>query len=90
MRGILGLELERRGEVRLDVSAPTLRRTSCVYRFSLHLLGLRSKCTGGIKRRGERNNRFMLRKHVNTSPGVRALAIHCVRLLLLLLWRVPS
>lgn len=39
-------------EVSLDLRVSVLRRTSCVYRFPLHLLGLQSKCTEGIKQWG--------------------------------------
>lgn len=34
--------------MRVDVRVLMLRRTSCVYRFPLHLLGLQSKCTEGL------------------------------------------
>lgn len=37
-----------RCEVRVDLRALTLRRTSCVYKFPVHLLGLQSKCTQGL------------------------------------------
>lgn len=37
-----------RCKVRADLRVLMLRRTSCVYRFLLHLPGLRSKCTEGL------------------------------------------
>jgi len=37
-----------RHEVRVHLGVSTLRHTSCVYGFPLHLLGLQSKCTEGL------------------------------------------
>lgn len=54
-----GLFCRVRREMRADLRVLTLRLTSCVYRFPLHLLGLQSKSTEGLSTgepRGEQKN----------------------------------
>lgn len=69
----LGVFGGARCEVRADLSVSMLRLASCVYRFPLHLLGLRSECTQGLstgeprKEQKKKKKGIYVKRHVNTS-----------------------